>query len=423
MTSVGYNDPHLNLDIPMVKALGKSTTIYQGQVIANPDAVGNFKFCLQVITKSKTDDEICVNVNVLSTAAEKINKYFPYFLPPTLSSDGTVLCSTGKPCHFDMHFTSGDQFGYVGRCPSLSVTSENVAKSVHVFDIKRQTTECYADVAYLTPSKVGEHQICLQVSLPGKKGEIICYNVKVVTDIRGEVFSPCREEICANSGNCVADLKLAPFKTSCRCKPGFSGPKCETDELTNSTDIVCFSCKDLIDPSFCDFIERCHGNQACFVESYTLGNGKKYYRSGCKDKQICNQHSVAFNGTNSCLQCCDNSFCNAQGCGGLALPPRQSRGPLCLDCARVKDPVDCEKIAFCSSGESCSIEKLKWGDAYLYHLGCESTPQCSFETNSRASDVQFETRSMSVCHSCCHDDFCNRNCTTKQTDTQQIFVG
>ena len=42
-------------------------------------------------------------------------QYLPYFLPPTMTSDAIVTCSIGKQCHFDMYFTTGDQFGYPGR--------------------------------------------------------------------------------------------------------------------------------------------------------------------------------------------------------------------------------------------------------------------------------------------------------------------
>ncbi|XP_060601104.1 uncharacterized protein LOC132754484 [Ruditapes philippinarum] len=420
--SLGYHDPHLKVGSPLVKALGNSTTVFHGQAVTTPDTAGNFKFCFQVILNSKTDDEMCVNVEVSSEVDDTRNQYFPYFLPPTLSSDAMVVCSTGKPCHFDTYFTSGDQFGYAGRCPILTVTSRNLANIVHIFDTKRISSECNADVSYLTPSKAGEHMLCLQVSLPGKKGEEICYNIKVLSDVRKEVLSPCLGQSCANDGTCIADFRSTPPKTFCYCAVGFSGPECRTAEVASSTDKMCFSCTDLVDLSFCDAVEHCQSNEICFVEKYTLANGHKHYKSGCKDRQTCYNQSI--NGTSSCLQCCENSFCNSEGCGGTAFPPRQSRGPLCLDCAHVSDPIDCDQVAFCSSDESCRVEKVKWGDAYLYHLGCESTLQCSFEISRRAVDIRsIETRSAAVCHACCDGDFCNRNCSNHLPDNQGIIVG
>lgn len=39
----------------------------------------------------------------------------PFFLPPTLTSESTVLCEVNKTCHINMHFTEGDNFGYPGK--------------------------------------------------------------------------------------------------------------------------------------------------------------------------------------------------------------------------------------------------------------------------------------------------------------------
>ncbi|XP_060605438.1 uncharacterized protein LOC132757958 [Ruditapes philippinarum] len=187
--------------------------------------------------------------------------------------------------------------------------------------------------------------------------------------------------------------------------------------IARNSDKICFSCNDIIDLKLCDSVDRCHGNQICFVEKYTLDNGHTHYSSGCKDIQTCMQHS--FNGTSSCLQCCETSFCNSQGCGGTAFPPRQKRGPLCLDCAHVSEPIDCDQIALCSSSESCRIEKVKWGDSFQYHLGCESKIHCS----SKSRQLVHETRAVPVCRACCDGDFCNRNCTNNLPVNQQTIIG
>ncbi|XP_060600891.1 uncharacterized protein LOC132754295 isoform X1 [Ruditapes philippinarum] len=187
--------------------------------------------------------------------------------------------------------------------------------------------------------------------------------------------------------------------------------------IARNSDKICLSCNDIIDLKLCDSVDRCHGNQICFVEKYTLDNGHTHYSSGCKDKQTCMQHS--FNGTSSCLQCCEKSFCNSQGCGGTAFPPRQKRGPLCLDCAHISEPIDCDQIALCSSGESCKVEKVKWGDSFQYHLGCESKIHCS----SKSRELAHETRAVPVCRACCDGDFCNRNCTNNLPVNQQTIIG
>ncbi|XP_045184527.2 uncharacterized protein LOC123542653 [Mercenaria mercenaria] len=197
-----------------------------------------------------------------------------------------------------------------------------------------------------------------------------------------------------------------------------------TASATKNEEMVCFSCEDLSDLSHCEAVERCNDNQICFLERYPSAEGHLHYRSGCKDRQICKQHNQTDDGRSTCLQCCENSFCNSHGCGSKGLPPRNSRGPLCLDCAHVKDPKECDQVTLCSSGESCHIQELKWGDDSLFHLGCQSIHQCSFEFNTRAhSSGSLAARSVPVCRSCCHGDFCNQNCTRQPQDNQQILIG
>ncbi|XP_053395980.1 fibropellin-1-like [Mercenaria mercenaria] len=128
-----------------------------------------------------------------------------------------------------MHFTAGDNFGFVGRCPALTETSRSPVQGVHIFDGKRQATECTTDVSYVPPAVDGEHILCLQVALPGKKGEKRCYTIKVVNDTQKEVISPCRGVTCEHGGKCLADFRSNPPKTSCLCMSGFTGNECKTD--------------------------------------------------------------------------------------------------------------------------------------------------------------------------------------------------
>ncbi|XP_060606731.1 protein eyes shut homolog, partial [Ruditapes philippinarum] len=236
--SLGYHDPRLNVMTPSFIPLTSSSTVFQGKVVSIPSKAGDFRFCLQATLSSKTEDEVCVKVEVISTAVDKTDKTKPYFLPPTLSTEATVMCEIKKACHFDMHFTSGDMFaGFTGVCPSLTERSPSPVQGVHIFNVKREnSTVCTGDVTYVPPQADGPHQLCLQVSLPGKKGERRCYTVKVVTDMNKEVISPCRGITCHHNGKCMADFRKVLATYSCICtSAGFTGRNCEHGLDKNKT--------------------------------------------------------------------------------------------------------------------------------------------------------------------------------------------
>ncbi|XP_053388048.1 protein jagged-1-like [Mercenaria mercenaria] len=216
---------------------------------------------------------------------------------------------------------------------------------------------------------------------------------------------------CLNGATCIDGVQ----QFSCQCSPGWTGRYCETEiPVKQSHGLTCFSCQYTSALSFCDSIEHCKGNQTCYHQLVTNVHGHKHYKSGCADRQICSQYSQDGQNGDACLQCCEESFCNSHGCGDNGLPPRRSRGPLCLDCENVRNPKECDQITLCSSDEMCRIEELPWGDNSLFHLGCKAIHECATETMSR---------SVPVCVACCHDDFCNTNCTGQDHDQQQIIVG
>ncbi|XP_053374815.1 uncharacterized protein LOC128547113 [Mercenaria mercenaria] len=226
--SLGFNDPRLVAETPKWEALGSSSTEFQGYALVHPNAAGDFQLCLQASLNSLTDDEFCVKVEVINETVDKTDKTKPYFLQPTIETDSTVLCEVKKSCHFDMHFTKGDMFSFVGRCPTLTETSPSPVEGVHIFDGKIQATDCTADISYVPPLADGDHKLCLQVALPGKKGENRCYTIKVVNDVKTEVISPCRAVTCEHDGKCVADFTSTPAKSSCICTSGFAGTDCKT---------------------------------------------------------------------------------------------------------------------------------------------------------------------------------------------------
>ncbi|XP_060574372.1 uncharacterized protein LOC132732038 [Ruditapes philippinarum] len=164
----------------------------------------------------------------------------------------------------------------------------------------------------------------------------------------------------------------------------------------------------------------CSNNQTCYVQSFTNLNGHTHYRSGCIDYQTCRLNEHGSNSKGTCLQCCDGNFCNSHGCGDNGFPPKQSRGPLCLDCSHVSDPEECDKITICSSNEVCRIEEFPWGDNSIFHLGCASVNDCAIEHRILNP---FNQRSVPVCTECCQEDYCNTNCTGRTHNQQQIIVG
>ncbi|XP_053388046.1 neurogenic locus notch homolog protein 2-like [Mercenaria mercenaria] len=250
-------------------------------------------------------------------------------------------------------------------------------------------------------------------------GSYSCYCSKGWIGQRYEIDT----DECLNSSRCLTGATCFnnPGSYTClyQCSEGWTDKPCKTAPPT------CFACDYTSSLSFCDSIEHCTGNQTCYLQSFTNTHGHTHYRSGCTDRQTCRQHEHDGNSGETCLHCCNDDFCNSHGCGDNGFPPKQSRGPLCLDCTHVSDPNECDQMTICSSDEMCRIEELPWGDNSIYHLGCASVHDCAVESNSlgKRSVNSLMHRSVPVCTECCHDDFCNQNCTRKGYNQQQIIVG
>ncbi|XP_053372786.1 sushi, von Willebrand factor type A, EGF and pentraxin domain-containing protein 1-like [Mercenaria mercenaria] len=176
---------------------------------------------------------------------------------------------------------------------------------------------------------------------------------------------------------------------------------------------ICFNCDDMSSPEYCDIVARCQKNQVCYTESYPSVHGK-VFRSGCMDEHKCHREE---NSTSSavCVECCSTDMCNNKGCGNSDFPTREHRGPMCFDCHHTGDINSCSKVTMCSSDQVCSIGRYQWGDSFHYKLGC---------THHLCNPVfRHILRSVPSCHSCCNDDYCNRNCSVSNSVPGEIFVG
>ncbi|XP_053399629.1 uncharacterized protein LOC123557294 isoform X2 [Mercenaria mercenaria] len=116
---------------------------------------------------------------------------------------------------------------------------------------------------------------------------------------------------------------------------------------TSVDDIWCFDCIDMSHLKYCDKVTKCSSrDQVCFVQSYMRSLDVKLYRSGCIDKKGCNSY-----GQSSCVTCCNDSFCNTQGCGDNGIHDIQNRGPMCFDCNHRGEKDSCRTLQFCAPDE------------------------------------------------------------------------
>ncbi|XP_045183537.2 uncharacterized protein LOC123541967 isoform X2 [Mercenaria mercenaria] len=232
---LGFKDPGILISKPSVKALGDSTGLFEGFAVCHSNKRGNFRACFQLNLNSNIEDDLCVKIHTSTVVGGETKMTKPYFTSPSLPTGSTVLCQVNKTCHFYMHFTKGDAFGSPNKCPSMWQAGLNTLPRVHIFEPELHATDCTADVSYIPSSTKDKRKLCLQVALPGRKGEIRCYLIRNVLHIRQEVLSPCRGKTCSNGGNCIADLDSNPYNISCVCQFGNSGNICNTGNSCNKT--------------------------------------------------------------------------------------------------------------------------------------------------------------------------------------------
>ncbi|XP_053380360.1 uncharacterized protein LOC128548862 [Mercenaria mercenaria] len=171
----------------------------------------------------------------------------------------------------------------------------------------------------------------------------------------------------------------------------------------------CFRCDGMTHLQYCDWVERCQTeDEVCYVQSYSRSSHGNLYRSGCINPQQC----TSGDGNGSCVQCCNDNFCNSKGCGDTGFQQLGQRGPICFDCTHMGEHETCNTVQLCSANQVCMIEKYKWGESDLHNkMGCSDAQACA----SRRSVRGLAARHSPVCSHCCHTDFCNMNCTFVDT--------
>ncbi|XP_060587120.1 uncharacterized protein LOC132742673 [Ruditapes philippinarum] len=173
---------------------------------------------------------------------------------------------------------------------------------------------------------------------------------------------------------------------------------------------TCYNCDDLTHIGLCDTVHRCNTNEICFIERFEQ-SGRMRYIAGCIEEKTCYLKRNDSNGSEDlCFDCCHGNFCNNKGCDENDIPDRQNRGPICFDCEHVRSPAECEHITPCESHQSCSVEEYKWFGSTHFKLGC-GHGSCGFESDEGIVSLK---RATPICHSCCTEDYCNKNCTTHE---------
>ncbi|XP_045213956.2 prestalk protein-like [Mercenaria mercenaria] len=176
----------------------------------------------------------------------------------------------------------------------------------------------------------------------------------------------------------------------------------------------CFHCTDVADPSNCTKIETCGPDQTCSIRQFVTAVGDVMYSSGCLDKTKCGtlgnilgKRDISERGTDvtTCYECCDQDFCNNQGCGTTAIS-RDKRGPYCFTCDASLDPQACTDINICKETEECIVfvsTDLSSSSQVVYTSMCESNAACTAFSHIGISG--------SCPPVCCNQDFCNDKCS------------
>ncbi|XP_052787229.1 uncharacterized protein LOC128222299 [Mya arenaria] len=180
---------------------------------------------------------------------------------------------------------------------------------------------------------------------------------------------------------------------------------------------VCMSCSRLPLPSDCSHVISCGGYQSCLTRQFVSPSGTIFFDTGCFDTAKCGTkrstssndtfHADAYDVSGdviTCVECCQDNYCNIKGCGSTPPVPLNVRGPLCFRCDTTESPDGCETVTTCGKDQVCYIESYinPLNGQERYRSGCRSVSMCG------GSVINDSSTSEMPCDSCCSWDFCNR---------------
>ncbi|XP_045184558.1 uncharacterized protein LOC123542674 [Mercenaria mercenaria] len=181
--------------------------------------------------------------------------------------------------------------------------------------------------------------------------------------------------------------------------------------------IRCFECVDAPHPADCGVITLCPDSDQCMTRQFVSSGGLILYTSGCESKYKCGllgkrdreDSQLLVRGNTDipvCEHCCNDDFCNVNGCGVSKLP-QPYRGPFCLQCHDEDDPRNCRHVAQCALEETCSVNQIldhNFDGIVRFHSGCIRDIQCTA--------LALTSKTHNLCFKCCSQDFCNDECSS-----------
>ncbi|XP_045205020.2 fibrinogen gamma chain-like [Mercenaria mercenaria] len=181
--------------------------------------------------------------------------------------------------------------------------------------------------------------------------------------------------------------------------------------LNPAMSLTCLQCSNIPRPLHCRTVVDCYEGEMCGIEKVKNNFGEDVYNVGCMSKSKCSQS----NGTRDCTECCSSNLCNVKGCGEQGYP--KTRGPICYNCKVYTDSAKCHNIEFCEAGELCMFNARREFSETVYTSACANVHNCEQENleiigrdlENRNGDYSRSVKEH-VCHHCCKQDLCNRNC-------------
>lgn len=182
---------------------------------------GSASICIDSVDtawKSRIEDEICFNVQVVHGNYYKQNNDVPHFVNPSFETNSMFRCLVGDDCHLNMWAVNSIK---ERDCPVLK-SEKNIGCSVFVLPPLNHTlSPCIYDVAVISNTATND-TLCFY--LEGDGGVVFdrrCYIIEITASMRK---GSCANDICFNGGFCDGHTTTK----KCLCRTGFSGENCSS---------------------------------------------------------------------------------------------------------------------------------------------------------------------------------------------------